>query len=230
MIKMNRTVLATVLGLAAMSANAATKPSSIFAFDSVNKNSTFSVTAKGWSDPAFGDAGWTHSSSWGRVTAKKGQIVTITAIADNKSVHPGATVWYRGEKDTAPDDFVVDHFYQQNANVFKSGATDESATVLPGEKAVSIGNIVMTYVSHGFDLDNNTVVDEDGVTDSARIVLLKGKKDGVSGKLSLSFKAPYEGTYMFVVGGFNPNANYVATTGADGKALKESVQVNVSVK
>jgi hypothetical protein len=88
----------------------------------------------------------------------------------------------------------------------------------------------MKYVAHGFDLDNNKVVDESGATDSTQIAFLKGKKDSVPGKFSMSFKAPYEGTYMFVVGGFNPNANYVATTGADGKTVKESVNVSVSVK
>lgn len=227
--KMNRTVLAAVLGFATISVNAATdtKPTE---FTSTVKSAVFSVTAKGWSDPAFGDAGWTHSSQWGLVSAKKGQTVTITSVADNKAVHPGATVWYRGATDTAPDNFAVDHFYQQNANVFKNGVADESVTVPAGEKAVSIGNIVMKYVTHGFDLDNNTVLDESGAADSARIVLLKGKKDGVAGKLTLSFKAPYDGVYNFVVAGFNPNSNYVPATGSDGKALKEAVKVNVSVK
>lgn len=227
--KMNRIVLATILGLTAMSTNAATDANPT-KFDSVVKDAVFSVTAKGWSDPAFGDAGWTHSSQWGLVSAKKGQTVTITSVADNKSVHPGATVWYRGEKDTAPDNFFVDHFYQQTAGVFKNGVADESITVAAGEKAVSIGNIVMKYITHGFDLDNNTVLDESGATDSARIVFLKGKKDGVAGKLNMTFKAPYDGNYMFVVAGFNPDKNYVATTGTDGKALKESVKVSVSVR
>jgi hypothetical protein len=230
MMKMNRTILATVLGLAAVSATAGTKPTTVFEFDNVNKNSTFSVTAKGWSDPAFGDAGWTHSSGWGKVTVKKGQTVTITAIADNKSVHPGSTVWYRGADDTADDAYVNDHFYAQNANIFKSKASDDSAAPGADGKPVSIGNIVMRYIAHNFDLDNNKVVDENGATDSEKITTLKGKKDGVPGKLTLSFKARFDGTYMFVVGGFNPNSDYVATKGADGKDLKESVKVSVSIK
>lgn len=232
MTKMNRTVLATVLGLAAMSATAATKPASVFAFDGVNKSSTFSVTAKGWSDPAFGDAGWTHSSGWGKVVVKKGQTVTITSVADNKSVHPGISVWYRDPKqDTAADDYVVDHFYPQNANLFKSKASDDSAAAGADGKPVSIGNIAMKYTAHGFDLDKNAVVDENGNTDSATISSLKGKKDGTSGKFTLSFKARYDGTYMFAVGGYNPNSDYVAVMGADGKsAVKESIKVSVSVK
>lgn len=229
--KMNRAFLATFLSIAAVSmSNAATQPATPFAFDSVNKNSVFSVTAKGWSDPAFGDAGWTHSSGWGIVSAKKGQVVTISAVADNKSVHPGATVWYRGTQDTAPDSFVVDHFYQQNANQYKKNAVDESVTVPAGSTATSIGDIVMTYVTHGFDLDNNNVVDSSGATDTTRIVSLKGKKDGVAGKLTTSFKAPYDGSYMFVIAGFNPDKSYTAKTGTDGKALKESIAVSVSVK
>ncbi len=230
MIKTNRVILAAALSLAAISAaTAATKPSSVFEFDTVNKSSVFSVTAKGWSDPAFGDAGWTHSGGWGKVTVKKGQTVTITAIADNKSVHPGSTVWYRGADDTADDAYVNDHFYQQNANIFKSKASDDSAAPGADGKPVSIGNIVMKYVTHGFDLDKNAVVDENGAADSEKITALKGKKDSVPGKLTLSFKARYDGTYMFVVGGFNPNSSYVATTGADGKTLKESVKVSLSV-
>lgn len=230
MIKTNRVILAAALSLAAISATAATKPSSVFAFDNVNNNSIFSVTAKGWSDPAFGDAGWTHSGGWGKVTVKKGQTVTITAIADNKSIHPGATVWYRGTDDTADDAYVNDHFYQQNANIFKSKATDDTAPLGADGKPVSIGNIVMKYVAHGFDLDNNKVVDENGALDLEKITTLKGKKDGVPGKFTLSFKARFDGTYMFVVGAFNPNTGYVAATGADGKTVKESVKVSTSIK
>lgn len=213
MIKMNRTVLATVLGFAAVSANAATSPSSVFAFDNVNKSSTFSVTAKGWSDPAFGGMGWTHNSGWGLFTATKGQTVTITAIADIKAIHPGVTVWYRGADDTAPDNYVVDHFYPQNATFYKKKATDETTSA-------DIGDIVMKYVAHGYDLDGNSVND----------LLLKGKKDGTADKLTLNFKAPNDGTYIFVVGGFNPDANYVPVVGSDGKNVNPKVTVNVSVK
>lgn len=215
MIKMNRVILATALSLAAFSASAVTSvKGNLFNFDDVVKSNLYSVTAKGWSDPAFGDAGWTHNSGWGTVTAKAGQTVTITATADTKGVHPGVTVWYRDAvKDTAPDDYVVDHFYQQNANLFKAKATDETTSEV-------LGNIVMKYVAHGYDLDKNTVND----------TLLKGKKDSVSGKLMLSFKAPSDGTYMFVVGGFNPDATYVPVVGADGKNVNPNISVKVAVK
>ena len=87
--------------------------------------------------------------------------------------------------------YVLDHFYVQNGNMSKIGAMTED------EPAVKIGNLVMKYVIHGYDVDGNTVNDPD----------LKPKKDGVKGKLSLSFKAAKTGTYMFVVGGFNPDTN-----------------------
>lgn len=229
MMKIKKVLMILAASFTAISANAATSIATT-EFNAVMTSAVFSVTAKGWSDPAFGDAGWTHSSQWATVTAKKGQTVTITSVADNLNVHPAVSVWYRGALDTAPDNYVVDHFYPQNTNIFKSKAVDESVTVLPGEKAVSIGNIVMKYVAHGFDLDKNTVTNESGAIDSESIAFLKGKRDGVAGKFALSFKAAYDGNYMFAVGGYNPNKNYVAATGADGKALKESIKVSVSVK
>ncbi|MDD5227668.1 MAG: copper(I)-binding protein CorA [Methylococcales bacterium] len=200
-------VVATSLMAVSMS-HAATIPEGIAAFSKVVTSDVFTVKAKGWSDPAFGDMGWTHSSDWGTFTAEKGQTVTIVMTAADKGIHPGSTVWYRGDNDTAPDNYVVDHFYPQNANFAKFGATDEG-------DGTKLGNIIMKYVTHGYDLDKNTV------TDAA----LKGKKDNVAGKLTLTFKAPYAGTYMFVVGGFNPDANITD----DAEALKALHNVNVKV-
>ncbi len=216
MMKIKKMLMTLATGLVAVSAHAATdvKPTE---FNSVMKSAVFSVTAKGWSDPAFGDAGWTHSGQWGTVTATKGQTVTITAIADDKGIHPGSSVWYRDPiKDTAPDNYVVDHFYPQNANLFKNKATDESTP------PVALGNIIMKYTAHGYDKDKNIEADADP--------MLNGKKDGIAGKLTISFKAKYDGTYIFVVGAFNPDASYVPVLGADGKAVNPKVAVKVSVK
>ncbi|MFZ2727079.1 MAG: copper(I)-binding protein CorA [Methylococcaceae bacterium] len=188
---------------------AATIPGSITAFDATTKSDTFIVKSKGWSDPAFGDMGWTHSSDWGTFSATQGQTVAITMIADPTTavgIHPGSTIWYRGANDTAPDNYVVDHFYPQNANFAKFGATDESTSA-------ALGNIIMTHVVHGYDQDGNSVVNKK----------LRGKTDGVAGKLTFNFKAPYTGTYMFVVGGYNPDAT-VDTT------LKYNIDVKVKVK
>lgn len=205
---LGRFVSVMAAGLMAVSVgHAATIPAGITTFSKVVTSDVFEVKDKGWSDPAFGDMGWTHSSDWGLFTAEKGQTVTIKMVADDKGIHPGSTVWYRGEDDTADDSYVVDHFYPQNANFAKFGATKEDT----GDK---LGNIIMKYVTHGYDQDKNTV------TNAA----LKGKKDNVSGKLSLSFKAPYSGTYMFVVGGFNPDANIT-----DHKAVYK-VKVDLTVK
>jgi Copper(I)-binding protein CorA len=186
---------------------AATIPASIVAFDSTITSDTFIVKDKGWSDPAFGDMGWTHSSDWGTFHAEQGQKVTIKMVAADVGIHPGSTVWYRGVNDTAADNYVVDHFYPQNANFAKFGATDEGT----GEK---LGNIVMTHVLHGYDQDGN----------SATAKKLRGKSDNVPGQLIFNFKAPYTGDYMFVVGGFNPDVSIIDHT------LKYNIDVSVTVK
>ena len=191
--------------LAAPASQAATIPSSIFDFASGVTDDVFSVRSKGWRDPAFGDMGWTHSSDWGTVTAQRGQTVTIKMLAADAGIHPGITVWYRGEDDTAPDNYVVDHFYPQNANFTKFGATNETT----GEK---LGNIVMRHIAHGYDLDGNT----------KRVRIMNPIKDDVPGQLELSFKVRRTGTYMFVVGGFNPDASV-------DTAVSYNVNVNVTV-
>lgn len=191
--------------LAAPVSQAATQPSSIFKFTDVAPVDVFSVKSKGWRDPAFGDMGWTHHSDWGTVRAKAGETVTIRMAAADAGIHPGITVWYRGPSDTAPDNYVVDHFYPQNANFAKFGATDD----VSGE---SLGNIIMKYVAHGYDVDGNT----------KRLRNMNPIKDGVPGQLEVSFTAPRPGTYMFVVGGFNPDAGV-------NTSLKYNVDVNVTV-
>ncbi|MGZ8227567.1 MAG: copper(I)-binding protein CorA [Methylococcaceae bacterium] len=175
--------------LAASATQAATMPASITQFTALVTNDIFSVKSKGWRDPAFGDMGWTHSSDWGAFGALKGQTVTIKLVATNAGVHPGMTVWFRGKDDTAKDKYVVDHFYPQNANFTEFGATDETS-------GAELGNIVMRHVVHGYDADGNTLT----------ITGMNPKKDNVPGQLKMSFKAPYSGRYIFVVGGFNPDA------------------------
>lgn len=187
----------TIAGLlAASNAGAATKPSHIAQFDAATLDNVLSVRPKAWRDPAFGNMGWTHSSDWGKVWVKRGQTVTITAVSADAGLHPGITVWHRGKQDTAPNDYVVDHFYPQNANFAEFGAKDETT----GE---SIGNIVMEVVEFGYDQDGNT----------KRPKNMNGIKDGVPGKLVLTFKADKAGAYMFVVGGFNPDAGVDTTHG-----------------
>lgn len=199
-------VIAIASLMASSSLYAATIPSNITAFDASNTKATLTTKSKSWSDPAFGDMGWTHSSDWGSFSATQGQTVTINMISQTPGIHPGSTVWYRGADDTAADNYVVDHFYPQIANFAKFGATDESS-------GANLGNIIMKHVTHGYDQDGNTVASK----------VLSGKSDKKSGRLSLTFKAPYTGSYMFVVGGFNPDASIDTT-------LKYNVDVKVSVK
>lgn len=180
----------TVAGLMTASiSHAATIPMGNFAFTPATANTVLQVKSKGWSDPAFGGMGWTHSSAWGNFQATKGQIITISMSAANPGIHPGGTVWYRGPLDTAPDNYVVDHFYAQDGSAVKMGATDEST-------GVALGNIVMKHVIHGYDADNITMGEP----------TLNGKKDNKPGVLVLRFKAPYSGAYTFVTGGIDPDA------------------------
>jgi len=175
--------------LLATESYAATTPTNITKFTTLVTNDVFAVNSKGWRDPAFGDMGWTHSSDWGAFGAKKNQTVTIKGVAVDAGIHPGITVWFRGKDDTANDKYVVDHFYPQNANFTEFGATDDTS----GE---DLGNIVMRHVAHGYDLDGNT----------KNVKEMHPKKDRIPGQVVLTFKAPYSGRYMFVVGGFNPDA------------------------
>jgi hypothetical protein len=173
-------------------AGAATKPASIATL-SKKAPVTLNVKSKGWSDPAFGNAGWTHFSGWGQFTAKKGQRVEITVESSDVNVHPGITVWFRGANDTAPDSYVPDHFYQQASDFIALRAKDETTSEV-------LGNIVMKHVANGYDKDDNPF-------DSAGLIgeEAKGLRDGVPGKLKLTFRAKKTGKYQFVTGGVNPS-------------------------
>lgn len=184
-----------------VAANAATKPSRIVNF-STGGSSTFSVKSTSWRDAAFGNMGWTHNSDWGAFTASAGQTKTITLVSRVAGFHPGVTVWSRGTDDTAPDNYVVDHFYPQGGNTVEFGARDETTNKV-------IGNISMQIASFGYDQDGHTM--KPG---------LNGLTDKVSGQMTLTFRAPKAGSYIFVVGGFNPSA-------AVSKTAKHTVAVTV---
>jgi len=184
---------------------AATKPDSITNFNRGANPSIFSIKSTSWRDPAFGNLGWTHSSQWGAINAKKGKIITITIESQVAGLHPGCSVWVRDALDTAPNEYVQDHFYPQRDGVYKIGATDEST-------GAELGNIIMPIVAYGYDQDSNT----------KKIINLNGIRDGIPGKLVLRFKAPETSLYQFVVGGFNPDAGVNST-------VKHNVEVNVTV-
>lgn len=187
-------------------ATAATQPGHIAKFNATTMtDAVLSVRPKSWRDPAFGDMGWTHHSDWGTVWVKAGQTVTITATSANAGVHPGITVWRRGADDTAPNTYVVDHFYPQNANTVEFGAVDETT-------GQALGNIIMKVVKFGYDKDGN----------SKGVLSMNPIKDGVPGKLVLTFTSTKGGAHMFVVGGFNPDA------GVDS-SVKYDINTNVTV-
>lgn len=206
-------VLTVVVGFALATANAATKPARIVAFTPKAPKSILKIKRASWRDPNFGDMGWTHNSDWGKFSTTKGITIKITLNTKVAGLHPGITVWYRGAKDTAPDIYVPDHQYPQNASMSELGARDEN-----GGK--NIGNIFMTLAAHGYDNDGHTNgygVDEKGKKILTPPAGIKGIKDKVPGQLTLIFKAPQTGNYQFVVGGFNP------TKAFDGKTRHEVV-------
>jgi len=185
-------LIATAGMFAASASFAATKPKAqgVYQFSQSNTTHVFNVRPHSWSDPAFGFQGWTHHSDWGRVRARRGSLITIKLTSTTPGLHPAATVWFRGGNDTAPDAYVPDHFYPQLGNYSKIGAISE-------ETGEDLGNIIMRYVRHGYDHDNN----------SLNFTLFNPIRDQVPGQLELSFQAPQSGVYMFVVGGINPDAD-----------------------
>jgi hypothetical protein len=193
--------------LFASTANAITQPMSVGDF-TATPSQTLQTKATSWRDPAFGDMGWTHNSAWGKVQATAGQVITIKAVSANSNIHPGITVWYRGAADTIDDSYVADHFYPQNANLYVKGAKDETT-------GAALGDLVMKVVKFGFDKDRNKGV-MDGIPGA-------GKRDKVAGQLVLTFTAKQTGTYMFVLGGFNPGPKTVDST------IKYDVVTDVTV-
>jgi Copper(I)-binding protein CorA len=132
-----------------ITAEAATRPARMLTFDAQRTKAVFGIKRAAWRDPLFGNEGWTHSSDWGKFTAKKGQIIKITLATAVQGLHPGISVWFRGTADTAPDNYIADHFYPQNQSIIEKGAKDESSGKV-------IGNIVMQIVDHAFDNDGHT--------------------------------------------------------------------------
>jgi hypothetical protein len=190
--------------LFASSANATTSPMFIGDFTQT-PSQPLQARMTSWNDPLFGEMGWTHHSGWGTFQATAGQFVTIKAVASTSRFHPAITVWYRGDDDTAPDNYVADHFYVQNANMYVKGATDETTQAV-------LGDISMKIVKYGFDKDSNR-----------RNFMSSGVRDGVSGQLVLNFMAKKTGTYIFVVGGFSlPHATLDAAT-------KYPIQTDVTI-
>jgi hypothetical protein len=201
--KQTLAILTTAIAFSSM-ANAATIPSYIGNFNK-KPNQVLKTKSRSWSDPAFGEQGWTHNSGWGRIWAKAGQVVTIRAVSANQNLHPAISVWFRGADDTAPDKYVTDHFYSADASQMELGAKDETTNAL-------VGNIIMKLVKFGFDKDQNSLVFKG-----------KGIKDGVSGRLVFRFTAAKTGAYMFALGGFSPDHSSLDS------ALMYDVQTSVRI-
>ena len=198
--------VAMTVSLVSSVATAATSPASITAFTGSVSTKTLQVRPKSWRDPAFGNMGWTHHSAWGSFKAGASKMVTIKVASTVPGLYPAVTVWHRGADDTAPNKYVVDHFYPQNANTYQKGAKDEAT-------AAQLGDISMQVVAYGYDQDGHT----------ARPANLNGKVDRKPGEITLTFRTPKSGDYMFVIGGFNPAKTVNAT-------IKHPVTTTVNIQ
>jgi hypothetical protein len=169
----NLTLIAAVssfLLAASFQANAATSitaSSNIINLTGGVGTATFkNVNGASWVSESMGYLGWTHFSKWGFVTLKKGKAATIIVDATAvKGFHPGITVWQRKANVALPTALPVaptagetptpvqalfymnDHSYDQASSISVPNATDETNNV-------KVGNISMTYVASGFDVDN----------------------------------------------------------------------------
>jgi Copper(I)-binding protein CorA len=205
--KMIKAMILTALSFTLSAADAATKLSNIVAFTPGSPKSDFKIKSTSWRDSNYGNLGVVSGSNWGAFSVSKGRIVKITA-STVKGMHPGITVWYRGEsdtapeKDTAPNNYVADKQYPQNATISADHAKY-------GTK--DIGNIFMEFVAQGYDNDgmDNYGTDVNGKKITRPPAGITGFKDDKNGVVTLRFQAPKDGNYQFVVGGFNPATNIV---------------------
>ena len=196
---------------AATSISAGTLPRFVF-----NAPQSTTVQASAWFKSAFGQAGWTHFSKWGYINLKAGQKVTLAVQSNVQGLHPGVSVWWRQTGPRfAPLGFFTGHSYIQYNDVIVNNTTDEST----GKK---LGNFNMRLVANGYD--------RDGMSQAATVpanASLNPLIDGVPGLVTIKFRAKRAGTYMFVVGGINPDNTSTASGGFDNNMTRHSVSVTV---
>lgn len=193
-------------------ANAATKINGdIWTFTKTDTQHVLTARPDSFYNLTMGFLGWTHHSAWGNVKLKKGQVYTITAIADPLSgIHPAIGVWYRPQgSGLVPNTYAYDHFYNQWANIFAKNQTDEA----DGKK---LGTLKQFFATNGVDRDGWDLTDPD-IYDQSMVTRIL---DGVVGKVQVQFRAADTGWYQFVIGAMNPD------TGVD-LTKKYPIQVTV---
>lgn len=259
------TIISSLLLAASFQVNAATSISGSSYVLNVSSGTaavTFEkVNGASWVSESMGYMGWTHFSKWGFMDLKKGQTVTILAdttpyAATSAGFHPAVTVWYRKTNLKASDtalQYMNDHSYGQSDNINAINAKDESTP------PISVGNIVMDYVTSGYDVDglgDKFMVDAtsgalkpyNAETAGTSTVygpylpagfnttsLANAKKisesPAVPGKVSVTFTAAKTGVYQFAVGGLKPDAGSLAAVNAGkGTGNVHSVDVSVTTK
>jgi hypothetical protein len=210
-----------------LQAATALNPSGTFFFDKDNTTADMAVRAYSWYNLSMGYLGWTHHSNWGFVKLKKGKPVTISLTTEVGGLHPAITVWYRaGAKNPKMLPYVNAHKYKQFGDIYEPNAEATDAENNP----VKVGNIVMKFITNGFDRDGmgDTLPAEYDQSQLYRVM------DGEPGTLAITFTPPENGWYQFVVGAVNPDidsAAYGSGPGSNGAgpATAHTVHVGVSI-
>jgi hypothetical protein len=215
---------------------AATAISGTF-FDKNNTSADMAVRAYSWYNLSMGYLGWTHHSNWGFVKLKKGKPVTIALTTEVSGLHPAITVWHRaGATKLKMLPYMNGHAYKQFGDIYEPNAeaTDEE------NNPVKVGNIIMRFITNGFDRDGmtdsdiNTPIIPDTLPAEYDQSQLYRVMDGIPGTLAITFTPPENGWYQFVVGAINPDIDstaYESGPGSNGAgpATKHAVHVEVSI-
>jgi hypothetical protein len=210
-----------------LQAATALSTSGTYFFDKNNTSADMAVRAYSWYNLSMGYLGWTHHSNWGFVKLKKGKPVTIALTTEVSGLHPAITVWFRaGAKNAKKLAYMNAHKYKQFGDIYEPNAeaTDEE------NNPVKVGNIIMKFVTNGFDRDGmgDILPAEYDQSQLYRVM------DGAPGALTVTFTPPENGWYQFAVGAINPDIDSTAygtgpgPNGA-GPATAHTVHVEVSI-
>ena len=196
-------VAAGMIGAGAADAATSIKDNNL-PFTAFNPTQTLSVRPDSFYNLTMGYKGWTHHSEWLYMKLKKGNLYTITAIADPTAdgLHPGVACWYRPQgAGLVSVDYAYDHFYNQFTSIIAKNQVDE----LNQKK---LGTIKMYFEINGYDRDGMAPVLTEEYQQGPVVPIL----DGTPGRLELSFVAKNSGVYQCVTGGINPDGGLDLST------------------
>jgi hypothetical protein len=182
-------------------------------FDATTTEGTLKITAESFYNPTMGYEGWAMFSGWVNVKLKKGNLYTVTVIADpSLGIHPGAAIYYRPQgSGLVPNNWVYDHYYQPWGNVI-----DKNVLYKDEKEKVKSGAFKQLALINGFDRDGmyNPLPEEFDQGLITRIL------DGTPGKVTIQYLAKDTGWHQIAVGALNPDA---------GVDLKVKFDVGVAI-